>query len=203
MDQPIPRYGPRDSLLKREILILGAGLGLVLASMYIAWLFLFRMNAPDAVVKRFIEADLAGRPADQQALVARTWDAKLILDMIQEFRRRSGSSPFQDYRIATTSVNGPDAQVNVTVTLTPPAALLFPSGPQTPQSLIIPFHLVREDNEWKIDPTRTMIGLSGVLVSAGFQQLAPRLGGSIPLPPTPGPPPQSPFPPAAPGTRKP
>jgi len=205
MDQTIPQYGTRDSLFKRELAIIAAGILLVLGAVYLTWMLVFRQNEPDVVVRKFVEADRAGRYAEQNALVANAWDASMILSTVQTFRQQSGISPFERYRIADSSVSGNNAQVNVEVTLNPAPVSAFPAAVQLPQTLLVPFHLVRQGDGWKIDPTRTLAGLTGVLMAIGFQQLIPNLQNLLPpglspsltpppaatVPPTPNPPPPS------------
>ncbi len=198
MDQTIPQYTARDSLVRRELAIIAAGILLVLGAVYLTWLLVFRQNEPDVVVRKFVEADRAGRYAEQNALVANAWDATMILNTVQTFRKQTGLSPFERYRIADSSVSGNSAQVNVEVTLNPAPMPAFPTAPQLPQTLVVQFHLVRQGDGWKIDPTRTLAGLTGVLMAIGFQQLIPNLQNLLPpnLNPTPTQPPVATIPPA-------
>lgn len=191
MEEAVPHYSSRESLYRRELAVFAAGIALLLGAGYLAWFLIFRVNAPDAVVKSFIEADRAGRYSQQDALIADRWDSTMMLETIQTFRRQSGVSPFDRYRMLGTSVNGENAQVEVEVTVNVQPVPAFPGlNPPTPQTLIIPFHLVKQKDRWKIDPSRTLIGLTGVLMATGFQNLMPQLGNLIP--PSPGGAPQPP-----------
>jgi len=185
MDQTVPEYRSSESLFRREMAVIGVGVTLLLGAAYVAWLLIFRINEPDAVVKKFIEADRAGRFTEQKALVADTWDAALILNLVQGFRQQTGVSPFERYRIVSSSVDGTTAYVNVEVTINPPNVPGIGVSPNTQsQPLMVPFQLIRRGDRWKIDPSRTMVGLTGALMSAGFQQLMPRIQSLFP--PLPG-----------------
>ena len=193
----VPDAG-RESALRREVFIVLTGLALVLGGAYFTWFFMFRQNAPDAVVRKFLEADRAGRYTEQQALISKVWEARMIMDVVQAFRRQAGVSPFDNYRILNSSISGQNAQVDVEVTLSAPAGLPWPgAGANQPNVMVVPFHLVLENRSWKIDPSRTMASLTGILFAQGFQQLMPRLQNLIPpnFQPPPGLPTAPPQPP--------
>jgi hypothetical protein len=201
-----PRYERRESILRREITILAAGLAFVAASPFGAWYLFFYQRSPAMIVQKFVEADRAGNLTAERQYVSSTWDSRMILSGLQTFRQQAGSSPFDKYRIADVSVNGDSATVDVEVTITAPAAMrpIVPPAAGAPaarnNTVTVGFALIREKGEWKIDPAQTLAGLSGVLLAQSFQQLAPTLG--LPQQPQPNgpviPPPTAPVAPASP-----
>src|SRR5437867_11285585 len=89
-----PVYERRESILRREIIVLFAGIALVLAASAAAWYFLYAVRSPIVVVKRFIEADIVGNYSAQQQCVSSRWDSRFILSALQTFRKGAGASPF-------------------------------------------------------------------------------------------------------------
>jgi hypothetical protein len=200
-DAAPPRYPDRASLIRREIVIVAVGLLTLLAASYGVWLALYYRNSPESVVRQFIEADLAGRLDQQSQYVSSRADSRLILAAVQEFRRLSSASLFQDYRILGSTTRGQSATVSVLLTLPPPTQPPAPPTPGMPapppanSTFPVTFSLIREDNEWKIDPTQTLSDVAGTLLANGYQNIQKNLPNLwppptlpvIPIPSTPAP----------------
>ncbi len=202
----------RESLLKREIVIIFAGLAALMGAAFGAWYILYASRSPGVVVVKFIEADRAGRLAEEQKYVSSRWDSRMILSAMQSFRGQTGSSLFQKYSIAGVSDFGESATVNVQVTMSPPPLLPGtppPAAPAVPTTLLVPFTLIREGRDWKIDASQTLASVSGVLLAMGIQQAAPTFQNLVPpgaipgfgvIPPTATPPQSSATPPSSGGS---
>jgi len=207
---PSPHYLDRVALLRRELVILAFGVVLLLAAAFGAWYALFYQRSPAMIVRGFIEADRAGDFALEQQYVSNQWDSRVVLGILQAFRKQTGVSPFQSYRILDSSVSGQTAIVSVEITVTLPnragtGPLTTPgvNPPATGQNVLpITFTLLRENNEWRIDAAQTAMSVTGVLMALGYQQLGPYLPNLAPpgnLPPFSNPlPPPSNTPPSAP-----
>src|SRR6266567_7963107 len=98
-----PVYERRESALRREVVILFAGIALLLLAAGIAWYFLYARRSPVVVVERFIEADLAGDNVHQRQYVSTRWDSRFILSVLQTYRKQAGASPFTKYQIVGSS----------------------------------------------------------------------------------------------------
>jgi hypothetical protein len=173
----------RESLLKREIVIIFAGLAALIGAAFGAWYILYASRSPGVVVVKFIEADRAGRLAEEQQYVSNHWDSRMVLSAMQTFRGQTGSSLFQKYSIAGVSEFGETATVNVQITVNPPPLLPGappPVAPAVPTTMFVPFTLIREGRDWKIDASQTLAGVSGVLMAMGIQQAAPTFQNLLP-----------------------
>lgn len=213
----IPRYPDRAALLRREIVIMAVGILLLFGAAFGVWYALVYQRSPMVVVQRFIEADRAGDFALEQQFVSQQWDSQLVLGMLQAFRKQTGKSPFQNYRILGASVSGQSASVSVEITAhvpnltgSGPASLPGPNpSPSGPTVLPITFTLRVEDGQWKIDAAQTALSVAGALVAMGYQQFGTSLPGLFPPGGPPGPsnppgsftPPPGPNPPAVPPNR--
>jgi hypothetical protein len=199
----IPNYKSRSVSVKRESAIILVGIALILGALAGVYILFLVPRSPAFAVRKFIEADLSGNFAQQSQYVSNRWDSHLFLSTFQTLRQAAGASPFKNYRFLDTAERGGNATVSVQITVSAPVAanpaLVAPAAPAAPTALIIPFVLIHEDNEWRIDSASTSAGLAGVLMAFGINQvpantLVPFLGapgGPIP-PPTTTPFPQSP-----------
>lgn len=201
----VPRYADSKRLVRREVVILFAGVFAVLTALWTAWFFLVSTRSPAHVVRSFIEADRAGQYAQEQELISDAWDARMALSLFQGIRQQAGSSPFQNYRILDTSGSqGDTAFVTVELTLPATAGIQPPPLVQPPakgaagkQKLLVTFVLTRRGDTWKIDSSQTLSGVLSALAAQGLQQFqwnVPNLPGMTVPPGWPG----SVFPPGTP-----
>src|SRR5205823_1105618 len=115
-------------------------------------------------------------------------DSRMVLSLLQTYRQQGGASPFQQYRILGATVNGDNGTVNVEVTIKtalpgtpiPGGAVPGVTAPPPRSVYVIAFYTVRENGEWKIDPTQTLASISGMLLSTGIQQFQQNLPSLIP-----------------------
>jgi hypothetical protein len=175
----LPRYTDRRLLVRRELAILLGGIFLIIAAACGAWYMVGYQRSPSAVVRKFIDADIAGQLAQQQQYVANSWDSRAALSIYQQIRRQAGVSPFKNSVIKDVSVDrGQNAFITVEITLTPPKMPAMPgfaAPPALATSSILPisFIMVRENGEWKIDPTQTLVGAAMAVAFTATQKLAP------------------------------
>ncbi len=202
----VPQYRPRAVTLKREATIIAAGLALLLAAAMGAWYLIYYQRSPSAVVDRFMAADRRGSYSEETQYVADRWDSRLVLSALQNYRQQGGASPFNGSRIAGTTVTGDSAQVNVelklpAMTLPMPALPgIAPAPPPGNTTYVVTFVLIKQNGEWKIDPTQTLASLTGALLAGGLRglptappnlpNLFPGAPGAVPAP-APGPQPGS------------
>lgn len=195
-DSSVPIYRSRSHSVRRETIIILIGVLAIFTALAGTYYLYFVPRSPQFIVRQFIEADLAGKMADQSKYVSTRWDSRLFLSTFQTIRQASGSSPFKNYSIPDSSERNDTATVAVRIPI--PAPLVAKPGPaKLPpgafnNSVDVLFHLVRENNEWRIDPTQTAASLAGILIALGINQapgnvLIPFPGtGPIPFPGTPG-----------------
>lgn len=179
----------RDSAVRREITVIFAGITLVLIGVAAAWYLLVVAHSPASAVRSFLEADKREDFAAEQQYVRAGLDSQVILSLLQVYRQTSGKSPFQNYAITTTQVSGETAMVWVQITLPASPNVLAgftPPRGAAPNVSSVPFQMVREGGNWKIDPAITMTILAGALLVNGFQQWAPT-APAMPMPYAPGP----------------
>ncbi len=175
----VPKYNDRKGLVKREIaLVLGVCSALVIAGS-VVWYLLYATRTPAHVVRSFIEADRAGLLPREQQYVAGEWDSQAALSFFQTLRRQSGSSPFQNYHILPGGTDKEPAYVNVELTVPPPSIpLLNPATPPPANQtvpvnnvkVVVTFVLKRQNDEWKIDGSQTLMSVASTLAAQGLQQ---------------------------------
>jgi len=168
--QCLPRYELRQSVLRREVAILVAGILAIFIACALTWYLLSYRGSPAFVVRQFIEADRAGVFSEEQRLVSSRWDSRMILALLQNVRQQSGASPFDKYLIQNVAISGETAEVGVQITL-PASANLPVARARAATSTYVSFSLVRENGDWKIDPTQTMSSLTGIILSLGLNNL--------------------------------
>jgi len=171
----IPRHEPRERLVRREIVIVTAGVLAVLGAAVLAWHLTVARKSPRAVVERFMEADRRGEFASAELLVSRRADSRMLLGAFRSLRQSLGFSPFDSARVLAASSSNSMASVEVEVQL--PQLPSFPGVPPgTPPPIRQPqrftFSLVYEEGEWRIDPAQTAAGIAGALLAAGLQKAA-------------------------------
>jgi hypothetical protein len=187
----VPHYASSRSLVKREIVIVAAGITAVLAAAWCAWYLMVAARSPSAVVSEFMELDRKGRYAQQENLVASSWDNRMALSLFQQMRQQSGSSPFQNSRIVRASeTRSQNAFVDVELSLTPPSLPFLGSlqkqspGQPSTMKMNVTFVLVREGDGWKIESSQTLASVIAALMARGFQQFSMPPGTpNIMLPP--------------------
>lgn len=198
-DAPVPRYRDRTSLLRREFVLIGAGMTVLLAAAFFAWYLFYFQNSPEMVVRHFMDADRKNQFAGQQQYVSNRWDAQMMLTAFQTIRKQAGTSPFASYRIVDASSSGKTAYVHVNLLFDPivmPAAPLLapfrnpaapprpvppPATPNGKVTVPVVFTLNYEDNTWKIDSSQTLATVLANLAALGYKQFGPNLlNGGIP-----------------------
>jgi len=169
-----------------------AGIVLILAAALGSYLVFYQSRSPETVVRKFIEADQKGDFASESLYVSSGLDSRMILSLMQTVRTQSGTSPFQNYKILRSSIQNDRATVHVQITFNPPPATPI-AAPRTPPAGVttydVMFFLTRQSGDWRIEPTETVAGLTGVLLAAGLQQSPLNLlfngnlgAGTFPLP---------------------
>ncbi len=173
-DVPVPRYPDGTRIVRREIGIVVAGVMLVVAAAFGSFMVFYQTRSPETIVRKFIEADQKGDYSSESLYVTSGLDSRLILSLMQAVRSQAGTSPFQKYKIIGSNVRNDRATVHVKITVnTPPPApaVVAPIAPAPAATTYdVLFFLTRESGDWRIDPTETAAGLSGVLLAAGLQQ---------------------------------
>jgi hypothetical protein len=185
---PSPTHQPSNAVLvRREIGVIVVGLTAIALSLFGAWYVLVRYRSPETIVRRFIDADIQGRFAEQNRYVVEGWSSTLTLSVFQEIRKQLGRSPFENSRIAGSSVHGSTADVEVEV----PAPSLGgrPAQPATPvgNTVDITFSLERRGDEWRIQPEQTAASAAAAYAALGWRASGFKLPGGLALPPLPNP----------------
>jgi hypothetical protein len=159
-----------------------SGIAFILAAVAGAYFLFLVPRSPAYAVQKFMEADQAGNFTEQNRYVSTRWDSHLLLSAFQAIRQQSGASPFQKSRIVNTYQRNDIAVVSVELTLPNPPPVPANPAPAIPANnkVVVSFQLVREGNDWLIDPAQTMAGLAGVLVGMGINQSP--IGTLFPLP---------------------
>jgi hypothetical protein len=181
-DPSTPRYADRTTLLRRELAFVFFGIVALLAAAYGAWYVVFYQRSPVAVVRGFLDADVAGQYSREEEYVAPGAGSRFILASFQTFRKQSGASPFKGYNITGSSTSGNSAYVNVNIPAKTPTPGGTPFGPMpgsSATSMTITFALVRQNNTWKIEPAETLASAAGVLATLGYQTVIPSLPGLL------------------------
>jgi hypothetical protein len=187
----LPRYTDRRLLVRRELAILLGGIFLIIVAACGAWYVVGYQRSPAMVVRKFIDADIAGQFAQQQQYVANSWDSRAALSLYQQIRQQAGASPFKNSVIKDVSVDrGQTAFINVEITVTPPKLPVMPGGFAPPPALTTPtvfpftFVMQRENGEWKIDSTQTLVSAAMAVAFTATQKLGPNFAfPNMKLPP--------------------
>src|SRR5215212_7521869 len=82
---PVPRYTDRAVLLRRELALVLLGIVVLVVAAYGAWYALFYQRSPVAVVRGFLDADIAGQYMREEQHVARGAGSRFILSTFQAF----------------------------------------------------------------------------------------------------------------------
>lgn len=161
---------PRDTAIRREIGIVVGGISLVIAAVAIGWFVFVSARSPQAAVRRFLAAESNGQMVEAGSLIRQSADSQLILSLLQTYRQQSGASIFKGSQITGAQTSGDVADVQVLIP-NPPSAPQIPGQPVVPPTpMLVPFHLVRENGEWKIDATATAVSFTGTLMSGLVKQ---------------------------------
>ncbi len=164
------RHMDATRLARREIVLIVAVVALLLGGGYASWQFIIGQRGPDAVVRRFIDADMRGDYAALNKFVAPGVDASIVLQVFQHYRRSTGASPFVNCRVQDPVKYASSATVDVEI---------HPKNSNSPTPLTITFSLSYENGEWKILPSATVASALTALVLTGSHQFATSLSSLL------------------------
>jgi len=185
-DGPVPRHTSTATLVRREVVVLLAGLCAIMVAVFGVWYVLAKLRSPEAVVRRFIDADIHGRYAEQRQCIEQGMSSSAVLTLFQQVRKQLGHSLFDKYRITDITRTGDSATVDVEI---PAPSFGIPSAAGTPpaQTITIAMAVVRHGDDWRIQPEQTLANALPFLLAQGWQSLGLKLPPGLPSIPGMGP----------------